>query len=173
MRVQSTRFASHRSPPTRRPSGSPTSWKGKLAVASALVVALAQASCVPLKPLHMQASADEPVRGGSAFFVASSNCGSPEGMGQILEPWFKKWRPSASLAATESEADVVIDWYQDPCEICVDCDELPVPNKANAILRFKTGQRATWEARRPLACATRDCLPPMLARAVVTAWERQ
>jgi hypothetical protein len=136
-----------------------------------LLLSAVHAACVPYRSVTIASGDAQALRGGSSFFVTSDNCGAPDLFAEMLVPWFKEWLPSAGIAPTESAADVVIDWYQEPCVICADCDEVPVPLKAKAELRFRTGQRATWLASRPLACVTRDCLPPMLAKAIVAVWE--
>jgi hypothetical protein len=154
-----------------RPLGSPGGSRGNGSVWLILFLSGLQAACVPYKPIVIPSDGLGGIRGGKSFFVASSDCYAVEYMTETLEPWFRKWRPGATIATTASTADVVINWHQDPCEICVDCDAQPVPKRASAELTFRTGVQATWEAHRPMACATQNCLPPMLAKAVVAAWE--
>jgi hypothetical protein len=166
-RVQRTRSSpsARHSPLTRHPLGRP----GTRGPGAAVIMAVSMA-CVPYRPLSITAEAAASVRGGAMFFVASSNCSASAHVARTIEPWLRKWFPAAAIATDADVADVVIEWQEEPCVVCVDCDKLPVPRRASATLQFRNGQKAMWQASQPVACATQNCLPPMLAKAIAKAW---
>ncbi len=173
-RVQRTRASASppHSPLTCSPLGSPRGWGGTVARGALGIVGAISAACVPYRPLSISAESAASLRGGASFFVSSSDCWAPAHVAGTIEPWLRKWSPAAVIAPSADAADVVIEWKEE-CVVCVDCDEAPVPRKASAVLQFRSGQKATWHATQPIACATRDCLPPMLAKAIAKAWNPQ
>lgn len=162
-RLQRTRL---RSPLKRNPLGRA---KAPYCFVFGLAAVAALSGCIPYRPIPLTHPLPPSSRTRS-FFVEDGKCWAAAYTAEQIRPWLLKWSPGASLAPTSDQADVVIRYEPEPCVICVDCVAQP-PRAARALLRFRNGARVEWVSTQPQFCAARDCLPPMLAKAIARMWE--
>jgi hypothetical protein len=124
-----------------------------------LLVGCAAGSRRQLAPLAPQLAS---VR---SLAVTSSACWAPEAVERALVARLAECKPSMMTPAEPEGADLLIEWEEQDCTICLDYWDTTCDLRALRVhLSLPDGSAVEWFRKRPGWCNEEDCLLDLFAR---------